>query len=163
MYCTGWWHIHRHYLWHRHYFFHCVCVCWQAFSVDVGYERFLGPEIFFHPEFANPDFTTPISEAVDTVIQNCPIDVRRPLYKVNTHNIHCTLKACPHWNADAHWREFASSIFRPVHIARTQRPLMSRDSHATKNGVGNTVFSFLCLRWSNHTMRKATILRQHIA
>ncbi|CAI8040285.1 Actin-related protein 3 [Geodia barretti] len=53
----------------------------QPFSVDVGYERFLGPEIFFHPEFANPDFTTPISEAVDSVIQNCPIDVRRPLYK----------------------------------------------------------------------------------
>ncbi|CAI8040284.1 Actin-related protein 3, partial [Geodia barretti] len=48
----------------------------QPFSVDVGYERFLGPEIFFHPEFANPDFTTPISEAVDSVIQNCPIDVR---------------------------------------------------------------------------------------
>jgi len=22
----------------------------QTFSVDVGYERFLGPEIFFHPE-----------------------------------------------------------------------------------------------------------------
>ena len=55
----------------------------QTFSVDVGYERFLGPEIFFHPEFANPDFTTPISEAVDMVIQNCPIDVRRPLYKVS--------------------------------------------------------------------------------
>ena len=56
--------------------------------MDVGYERFLGPEIFFHPEFANPDFTTPISEAVDTVIQNCPIDVRRPLYKVSTTLIH---------------------------------------------------------------------------
>jgi actin-related protein 3 len=53
----------------------------QKFSVDVGYERFLGPEIFFHPEFANPDFTTPISETVDEVIQNCPIDVRRGLYK----------------------------------------------------------------------------------
>ncbi|KAK3083530.1 hypothetical protein FSP39_024807 [Pinctada imbricata] len=53
----------------------------QRFSVDVGYERFLGPEIFFHPEFSNPDFITPISEVVDTVIQNCPIDVRRGLYK----------------------------------------------------------------------------------
>lgn len=52
----------------------------QPFNVDVGYERFLGPEIFFHPEFSNPDFTTPISEIVDNVIQNCPIDVRRPLY-----------------------------------------------------------------------------------
>lgn len=52
----------------------------QPFSVDVGYERFLGPEIFFHPEFCNPDFTTPLSEIVDSVIQTCPIDVRRPLY-----------------------------------------------------------------------------------
>ncbi|XP_065180392.1 actin-related protein 3 [Sycon ciliatum] len=53
----------------------------QKWSIDVGYERFLGPEIFFHPEFSNPDFTIPISETVDTCIQNCPIDVRRPLYK----------------------------------------------------------------------------------
>lgn len=53
----------------------------KEFSVDVGYERFLGPEIFFHPEFANPDFTVPISETVDNVVQNCPIDVRRDLYR----------------------------------------------------------------------------------
>ena len=53
----------------------------KAFKVDVGYERFLGPEIFFHPEFSNPSFTTSISEVVDEVIQNCPIDCRRPLYK----------------------------------------------------------------------------------
>jgi len=53
----------------------------QPFSVDVGYERFLGPEIFFHPEFANADFQVPIPETVDEVIQNCPIDVRRGLYK----------------------------------------------------------------------------------
>ena len=53
----------------------------QKWSIDVGYERFLGPEIFFHPEFSNPDFTVPISETVDTCVQNCPIDVRRPLYK----------------------------------------------------------------------------------
>jgi len=53
----------------------------QPFSVDVGYERFLGPEIFFHPEFSNADFTLPISEIVDDVIQSCPIDSRRPLYK----------------------------------------------------------------------------------
>merc|ERR1711892_984210 len=53
----------------------------KEFNVDVGYERFLGPEIFFHPEFANPDFTVPISETVDSVVQACPIDVRRGLYK----------------------------------------------------------------------------------
>uniref|UniRef100_A0A667XPD0 Actin related protein 3B n=1 Tax=Myripristis murdjan TaxID=586833 RepID=A0A667XPD0_9TELE len=59
-----------------------------SFHIDVGYERFLGPEIFFHPEFANPDFMQPISDVVDEVIQSCPIDVRRPLYKV-THPKHC--------------------------------------------------------------------------
>lgn len=32
-------------------------------------------------QFANPDFTTPISETVDSVIQQCPIDVRRGLYE----------------------------------------------------------------------------------
>jgi actin-related protein 3 len=53
----------------------------KNFEIDVGYERFLGPEIFFHPEFANPDFTVPISETVDHVVQQCPIDVRRGLYK----------------------------------------------------------------------------------
>ncbi|XP_054511264.1 actin-related protein 3C isoform X3 [Pan troglodytes] len=53
----------------------------KKFVIDVGYERFLGPEIFFHPEFANPDFMESISDVVDEVIQNCPIDVRRPLYK----------------------------------------------------------------------------------
>ncbi|KPP66491.1 actin-related protein 3B-like [Scleropages formosus] len=46
----------------------------NEFLIDVGYERFLGPEIFFHPEFANPDFMQPISDVVDEVIQNCPID-----------------------------------------------------------------------------------------
>ncbi|XP_049571123.1 actin-related protein 3B isoform X4 [Orcinus orca] len=53
----------------------------KKFIIDVGYERFLGPEIFFHPEFANPDFMESISDVVDEVIQSCPIDVRRPLYK----------------------------------------------------------------------------------
>jgi len=52
----------------------------KPFKIDVGYEKFLGPEIFFHPEFANPDFTIPISETVDQCVQNCPIDVRRGLY-----------------------------------------------------------------------------------
>lgn len=31
-------------------------------------------------QFANPDFTVPISETVDQCVQNCPIDVRRGLY-----------------------------------------------------------------------------------
>ncbi|OUM62497.1 hypothetical protein PIROE2DRAFT_51680 [Piromyces sp. E2] len=53
----------------------------KEYRVDVGYERFLGPEIFFNPEISNSDFTTPISTVVDDVIQSCPIDTRRGLYK----------------------------------------------------------------------------------
>jgi len=48
---------------------------------EVGYETFLGPEVFFHPEFANPAFKESISLVVDRTIQACPIDTRRDLYK----------------------------------------------------------------------------------
>lgn len=54
----------------------------QKYSVDVGFERFLAPEIFFNPEIYSSDFLTPLPEIVDEVVQQSPIDVRRGLYKV---------------------------------------------------------------------------------
>jgi actin-related protein 3 len=53
----------------------------KPFTADVGYERFLGPEIFFNPEIFSSDFLTPLPKVVDETIQTCPIDVRRGLYK----------------------------------------------------------------------------------
>ncbi|TDL25654.1 actin actin-like protein [Rickenella mellea] len=53
----------------------------RTYKIDVGYERFLAPEIFFNPEIASSDFLTPLPEIVDGVIQASPIDVRRGLYK----------------------------------------------------------------------------------
>lgn len=53
----------------------------RDYAVDVGFERFLAPEIFFNPEIASSDFLTPLPEVVDTVVQTSPIDVRRGLYK----------------------------------------------------------------------------------
>ena len=53
----------------------------RKYDLDVGYERFLAPEIFFNPEIYSSDFLTPLPEVVDTVIQTSPIDVRRGLYK----------------------------------------------------------------------------------
>lgn len=53
----------------------------QQWTCDVGYERFLGPEIFFNPEIFSTDFQTPLAEVVDQAILNCPIDCRRDLYK----------------------------------------------------------------------------------
>jgi actin-related protein 3 len=53
----------------------------QSWSCDVGYERFLGPEVFFNPEIFSSEFTTPLPDVVDEAIMKCPIDVRRGLYK----------------------------------------------------------------------------------
>jgi actin-related protein 3 len=53
----------------------------EDFSLDVGYERFLGPEIFFNPEILSSDHTTPLPNVVDDAISKCPIDTRRGLYK----------------------------------------------------------------------------------
>jgi len=53
----------------------------KKFICDVGYERFLGPEMFFNPEIYSSDFLTPLPKIVDDTIQSCPIDTRRGLYK----------------------------------------------------------------------------------
>ena len=64
----------------------------QQYSVDVGYERFLAPEIFFNPEIYSSDFLTPLPEIVDSTIQSSPIDVRRGLYKVRSRI--CSFSFC---------------------------------------------------------------------
>jgi len=50
-------------------------------NIDVGYERFLGPEMFFHPEFIHKDFMKPLGEVVDDAIQKCPVEYREKLYE----------------------------------------------------------------------------------
>ena len=37
----------------------------EEYKVDVGYERFLAPEVFFSPEIVSSDFTTSLPEVVD--------------------------------------------------------------------------------------------------
>lgn len=56
----------------------------QEYSIDVGYESFLAPELFFNPEIYSSDFADPLSTVVDSTIQNCPIDTRRRLYEYIT-------------------------------------------------------------------------------
>jgi actin-related protein 3 len=50
-------------------------------SVDIGYERFLAPEIFFNPEILSSDYLTPLPTVIDSVVQGCPLDVRKGLYR----------------------------------------------------------------------------------
>lgn len=52
----------------------------KPWECTVGYERFLGPEVFFSPEIFRPEFPSPLSQVVDEVIVSSPIDCRRPLY-----------------------------------------------------------------------------------
>lgn len=53
----------------------------QEYSVRLGYEQFLGPELFFNPEIYSADFTKPLPIVVDEAILSSPIDTRRGLYK----------------------------------------------------------------------------------
>ena len=53
----------------------------NPYTVDLGYEQFLAPEMFFNPELYSPDFTKPLPQVVDESILQCPIDTRRGLYK----------------------------------------------------------------------------------
>jgi len=53
----------------------------KKYNLEVGFERFMAPEIFFSPEIVNSDFITPLPDVLDMVIQNSPIDSRRGLYK----------------------------------------------------------------------------------
>ncbi|KAE8710233.1 Actin-related protein 3 [Hibiscus syriacus] len=51
------------------------------YTCDIGYERFLGPELLFSPEIYTSDYITPLPALVDKCIQSAPIDTGRALYK----------------------------------------------------------------------------------
>ena len=53
----------------------------KPIKFEVGYEQFLGPEIFFRPEIFSSSHTTPLPQIVDTVILSAPIDCRKALYR----------------------------------------------------------------------------------
>jgi len=53
----------------------------KPYIVDIGYEQFLAPELFFNPEIFSSDHATPLADVIDDVIQSCPIDTRRFLYR----------------------------------------------------------------------------------
>lgn len=52
----------------------------ENWTIDVGYERFLAPELFFQPEIFSEQVSTPLPVMIDSCIQGCPIDCRRQLY-----------------------------------------------------------------------------------
>ena len=53
----------------------------KRIKCDLGYETFMGPEVFFHPEFVNSDYRESLDEIVDMSIVKSPLDNRFDLYK----------------------------------------------------------------------------------
>ena len=52
----------------------------KPYSINVGYELFLGPESFFSPEIIDKNWKASLDESIDVTIQQCPIDYRKRLY-----------------------------------------------------------------------------------
>jgi len=52
----------------------------KPFQCEIGYERFLAPEVWFSPELVSNQYTTPISVLIDRAVQLSPIDYRKKLY-----------------------------------------------------------------------------------
>jgi actin-related protein 3 len=52
----------------------------KTYKCEVGYERFLAPEVWFTPELVSNEYMTPISVLIDRAIQMSPITDRKKLY-----------------------------------------------------------------------------------
>jgi len=52
----------------------------KPFTCEVGYERFLAPEVWFSPELVSNEYMTPISVLIDRAVQMSPIGNRKQLY-----------------------------------------------------------------------------------
>jgi actin-related protein 3 len=52
----------------------------KPFTCEVGYERFLAPEVWFSPELVSSEYTTPISALIHRAIRMSPIQDRMTLF-----------------------------------------------------------------------------------
>jgi actin-related protein 3 len=52
----------------------------REFTCEVGYERFLAPEVWFSPELVSSEYTTPISVLINRAIRLSPVVDRMQLY-----------------------------------------------------------------------------------
>lgn len=52
----------------------------NPYTINVGYESFLGPESLFSPKIINKKYKYSLDEIIHQVIQECPIEYRKSLY-----------------------------------------------------------------------------------
>lgn len=52
----------------------------KKYSLNIGYESFLGPELFFSPQIIEKNCKYSLDEIIDLTIQQCPIEYHKRLY-----------------------------------------------------------------------------------
>ena len=52
----------------------------KPFSIDIGYESFLAPELYFSPEMIDKKYNQPLDEMIDSTIQACPVTIIPKMY-----------------------------------------------------------------------------------
>jgi actin-related protein 3 len=52
----------------------------KPFTCDVGYERFLAPEVWFSPEMVSSEYTTPVAVLINRAVRLSPIQDRMQLF-----------------------------------------------------------------------------------
>ena len=51
----------------------------KQFTFDVGYERFLAPSLYFHPEMVKKDIELSLPECIFSSIKEAPIELRNKI------------------------------------------------------------------------------------
>jgi actin-related protein 3 len=113
-----------------------------AWKCDVGYERFLAPEIFFSPDIQDPKQNTPLPVVVDNAIMASPIDTRRGLYK----NIVLS-------GGSTMFRDFGRRLQRDI-----KKLVDSRlEANAMKNGLKQTEVPKVDVNVVSHHMQRYAV------
>ena len=126
----------------------------KPYSINVGYELFLGPESFFSPEIIDKNFKASLDETIDITIQQCPIDYRRRLYadivfsggSTSFRNLDKRLEMCLQKRVDDRLKKYTapgkkSSVTVKVTNSMTQKHVvwLGGSSFSSNDGFKNMV------------------------
>eukprot|EP01126_Amoeba_proteus_P001917 TRINITY_DN10595_c0_g1_i4.p1 TRINITY_DN10595_c0_g1~~TRINITY_DN10595_c0_g1_i4.p1 ORF type:complete len:406 (+),score=84.51 TRINITY_DN10595_c0_g1_i4:160-1377(+) len=110
-------------------------------TCDVGYERFLGPEVFFNPEIFSSSYEVPLPDLVDKCVQSCPIDCRRGLYK----NIVLS-------GGSTMFKDFARRVQRDI-----KRKVDARQKMSLASAAGGAQASEIEVKVLSHNMQRVAV------
>ncbi|KAG5504658.1 hypothetical protein JIQ42_06499 [Leishmania sp. Namibia] len=152
------------------------------YSIDVGYERFLAPEMLFQPDLvATPSAVRAsasrgLPDLIDSVVWSCPMDCRRPLYANiilcggNTRfphfakRLHSGLQRVLHERANDVMAASGGSLGRPVEYEVNVRD-HSHATHAVWRGASafaaSPDYAKAAVARATYMECGASVMRQH--